>query len=124
MWIKKNHQYQQIHFEDSRLHGKSIVVKLPTINDRDLAKTYTNIDIAINQEQLPKLPKGEYYWSDLEGLTVIDKSGKKLGTVDHLIATGAHDVLVLEKNIMIPYIDNVILKVDLKKKIIKVDWEV
>ena len=88
-----------------------------------MAKTYTNIDICINREQLPKLPKGEYYWSDLEGLTVINKSGKKLGTVDHLIATGSNDVLVLENNIMIPYIDDVILEIDLKEKIIQVDWE-
>lgn len=69
------------------------------------------------------MPKGEYYWSDLEGLTVINKFGKKLGIVDHLIATGSNDVIVLENNTMIPYTKNVILEVDLEEKIIKVDWE-
>lgn len=124
-WIKKNQQWQQIHTEDSRWHGKDIIAKLPNINDRDLAKTYTNIDINIQHNQLPKLPKGEYYWSDLEELTVIDKLGKKLGMVDHLMETGSNDVLVIKngKQHLIPYTDNVIIKVDLKKKIIKVDWE-
>lgn len=122
-WINKDQQWQQIYAEDGRLHGKDVIIKLPNINDRELAKSYTNIDIMVDSKQLPKLPKDEYYWSDLEGLMVIDKSGQELGRVNHLIATGANDVLVLEKNIMIPYIDNVIIKVDLEKKNIIVDWE-
>ncbi|KPJ67386.1 MAG: hypothetical protein AMJ43_03755 [Coxiella sp. DG_40] len=124
-WIKKNQQWQQIDIEDSKCHGKNIIVKLHDIDNCDQAKTYTNIDINIQHDQLPKLPKDEYYWSDLEGLTVLDKSGKKLGIVDHLIETGSNDVLVIKngKQHLIPYIDNVIIKVDLKKKIIKVDWE-
>jgi len=122
-WINKDQQWQQIYVEDGRLHGKDIIIKLPNINDRELAKSYTNIDNMIDQEQLPKLANDEYYRSDLEGLMVIDKSGQELGRVNHLIATGANDVLVLEKNIMIPYIDEVIIKVDLEEKIIMVDWE-
>lgn len=124
-WIEKNHRWQQIYIEDSKWHGKDIIVKLHDINDCDQAKTYTNIDINIQHDQLPKLPKGEYYWSDLKGLTVIDKSDKKLGVVDHLMETGSNDVLVIKngKQHLIPYIDDVIIEVDLKKKIIKVDWE-
>ena len=125
--IKKNNQWQQLNPEDTKQHSKDIIIKLPHINDRDIAKTYTNLEIFTNHDQLPKLPKNEYYWSDLEGLTVIDKSGTKLGIVDHLIATGANDVLIVnttyKQPLLIPYLDDVIIDINLNKKTITVDWE-
>jgi len=39
--------------------------------------------------------------------------------------TGSNDVLVIkdEKKWLIPYLDNVVLKIDLEKKNILVDWD-
>lgn len=124
-FINKANQWQSIAITDSRIHGKNIIVKIANVDERELAKTYTNLEIATADAQLPKLPQGEYYWSDLEGLTVINKDDKNLGQVDHILATGANDVLVIKnhRERLIPYIDNVILNIDLTKKIITVDWD-
>jgi 16S rRNA processing protein RimM len=46
--------------------------------------------------------------------------------VDHLLATGAHDVLVLEGDgsRLIPFVaDRVVRSVDLDARIIVVDWD-
>ena len=44
--------------------------------------------------RLPPPKPGEYYWVDLEGLRVVNVEGVDFGTVSHLFATGANDVLV------------------------------
>lgn len=123
--IKRKGNWQSIGIEDSEIHGTKIVVKLQGCDDRDVAKLYTNADIGIQQDQLPALPSNEYYWKDLIGLRVINKENADLGKVVELLATGANDVLVVKnaKQRLIPYIKQVIVKIDLQKKVIIVDWD-
>ena len=52
--------------------------------------------------------------------------GMELGTVDHLIETGANDVLVVkgERERLIPFIrGQVVLQIDLAAGEIQVDWD-
>jgi 16S rRNA processing protein RimM len=124
--INKNGTSQTIELENSRLVHNGVMVKIKGIDDRDIARQYTNIEISIEREQLPQLTEKQYYWTDLEGLKVLDNSGKELGIVKSLLATGANDVLVVKNNneeLLVPYIKDVIVKVDLEAKIIKVDYE-
>ena len=112
--------------EDGRPHGKFIIAKLKDVNTPEAARCYTGKAIQILRSQLPKLKANEYYWADLEGLTVINTQGKILGQVIYLIATGANDVLVVKgaKEEAIPYLPGkVIIAVDLNKQEILVDWE-
>jgi 16S rRNA processing protein RimM len=125
--IKKHESLQVVNIEESRILNDKILVKIKDINDCETARMYTNIDIIIEREQLPPLPAKQYYWADLEGLTVIDQSDKQLGIVDRLFATGSNDVIVVknrDKEILIPYLKNVIVKIDLENKLIKVDYEI
>ena len=50
-----------------------------------------------------------------------------LGTVDHLIETGANDVLVVrsgDRETLVPFvIERVVKAVDLEAGVIEVDWE-
>jgi 16S rRNA processing protein RimM len=123
--IGNSSNWQEITIESSRINDQNIIVKLPNLTDRELAKKYTNQFIAINREQLPDLADDDYYWSDLEGLSVLDKSAGFLGKVDSVFATGANDVLVVKndnKETLVPYLSHVILEVNLAEQIIKVDW--
>ena len=85
-----------VEVEDGRAQGASVVAKLRGIDDRDAARELIGADISVERSALPACEPGEYYWADLEGLEVITPAGDRLGTVDHLVATGGHDVLVLE----------------------------
>jgi 16S rRNA processing protein RimM len=71
------------------------------------------------------LPENEFYWDDLIGLNVIDVDHLGLGKVVGLIETGANDVLVVsgDKERLIPYIPQVIKKVDIQNQLIEVDWD-
>ena len=68
----------------------------------------------------------ETHWDDLIGLSVVTLDGLPLGTVDHLIETGANDVLVVrgERERLIPFIQgSVIAMIDLDARVMQVDWD-
>jgi len=123
--IQKNNAWKEICVETSREHSDNIIVKLPNCNSPEEAQNFTNAKIAVWQKQLPKLQPNEYYWIDLIGLKVINLQEVELGVVQDLMATGANDVLIVagDRKRLIPYISNIILSVDLAKKIIRVDWQ-
>jgi len=57
---------------------------------------------------------------------VVTLSGELLGTVDHLIETGANDVLVVkgDREHLVPFISGqVVIDVDLAAGEIRVDWD-
>jgi 16S rRNA processing protein RimM len=115
----------QIEVEEGRSHGKQVVAKLRGVDDRDRARAFIGADILIERERLPPCAVGEYYWIELEGLEVRTLTGEVLGIVDHLLATGTHDVLVLtgERERLIPFVlDRVIRNVDLAAGLIVADW--
>ncbi len=128
--LKRQHGWQRIAVEDGRKQGKNVVVKLAGIDDRDMAATLSGCEIAITRDQLTAAGPGEYYWLDLEGLNVVTTDGVELGIVDHLLETGANDVLVVrEENSearerLIPYLPGqVVTDVDLQQKRMIVDWD-
>jgi 16S rRNA processing protein RimM len=123
---KPNAPWQVADVEEARDHGKGVVAKFEGCNDRDAAALLRGMDIAIQRAQLPPAEAGEFYWVDLVGLRVVTLDGTELGTVDHLMETGANDVLVVkgERERLIPYVmETIVRDVDLDAGIIRVDWE-
>ncbi len=110
---------------EGRPQGKSLVARLDGVNDRDEAARWLQCDIAIRPGQLPAAGEGEYYWSQLIGLTVVTSEGVELGVVKQMMETGANDVLVVqgERERLLPYIDEVVLDIDLDGGRMRVDWD-
>ena len=70
-----NNIFQEIGFDEFQKHGERFLVKFLGIDSPEDASQYVNCDIAISEEQLPRLKKGEYYWRDLIALKVLNKDG-------------------------------------------------
>ncbi len=126
--IKVAGQWHPFKLKAGRAQGKGVVAHIEGFDDRDVAATLMNCDIAILREQLPAAKKGEYYWLDLEGLAVINAEGVSLGRVKKVMPTGANDVLVVEgvngEELLIPFVKEVyVLDVDLESRSITVDWQ-
>jgi len=128
--LKRQHGWQSFTVESGRKQGKNIVVKLAGIDDRDMAATLSGCEIAVARDQFATAGPGEYYWLDLEGLKVVTTDGIELGIIDHLIETGANDVLVVReegsgsRERLIPYVPGqVVTDVDLQEKQMIVDWD-
>ncbi|MGI9307725.1 MAG: ribosome maturation factor RimM [Gammaproteobacteria bacterium] len=112
---------------EGRRQGKGIVARLAGIDDRDAAEALIGRDIFIDREQLPATDEGQYYWADLLGLEVESVAGQALGRVDHLLATGANDVLVVtgDERTLVPFVMGTVVKsVDLDGGRIVVDWQI
>lgn len=111
---------------DGRLQGKGLAVLLPGFEDREQAATLVGSQIFVRRGQLPVAAKGEYYWSDLEGLEVKTTGGVLLGRVVRLMETGANDVLVVQGNRehLVPFVQGqYVTRVDLESGEIEVDWD-
>ena len=118
--------WQEATFAEGQRHGKTVIVHIDGYDDRDQAARLIGTEIGIPREELPEAGGDQFYWSDLEGLRVIHHDGTELGKVDHMLETGAHDVMVVkgEQERLIPFVmEKVVLGVDLANGKIRVDWE-
>ena len=117
-----------------RRQGKGFIAKLAGVDDRNAAELLRGHSIQIPETSLPSLNDGEFYWRDLIGCRVgfsVEDENLSLGCVDHLIETGANDVLVVrpteesidDRERLIPWLaDDVIVKVDIESRRISVRW--
>lgn len=106
--------------------GKQIIAWVDDVESRDAASALTNQEIAVLRSALPKLAKGEFYWQQLVGLTVINLEQKKLGIVTDMMATGANDVMIVEgdKRHLIPFIlGRFVQTISLETGEVVVDWD-
>ncbi|HEX5420855.1 MAG TPA: ribosome maturation factor RimM [Gammaproteobacteria bacterium] len=123
--IEQGGEAHRVEVEAGRSSGKQVIAKLRGIDDREAARAWIGAEILVERSTLPVCEPGEYYWVDLEGLEVRNKAGERLGRVDHVMATGANDVLVLSgpEAHMIPFAAPILQRVDLPGGVIVVDWE-
>ena len=123
--IGKDNGWQQVSVLKARHHLDTLVAQLEGFSDREVSRGLIGATIAIRDEQLPELDDGEYYWHQLEGLSVINESGEEFGIVEKMMETGANDVLVIRgrQQLLIPYTSSTIINVDLLERQIRVNWE-
>lgn len=125
-YIDLHHAWQVLEPLDVKQQGATLLAFIQNITDRDEVKQFTGHKIAIRRDQLPALPKGEYYWIDLEGMEVINEEGILLGTVDYLFSASCTGVMVVQgtKKHLIPFLqEQYILDVNLDTRVIKVHWD-
>jgi 16S rRNA processing protein RimM len=78
----------------------------------------------MNRSDRPPLDAGEYYWSDLVGMSVHTTNGECLGTIQHIFPTGSNDVYVVRdgsRETLVPALAWVVVKVDVEAKAMTVD---
>ena len=109
-----------------RKQGKTIVAQIKGIDNRDKAHALIGNDISIDEEQLKQLEDDDFYWRELQGLTVVNHNNVTFGVVSEMMATGANDVMVVKgtREYLVPYIEGqVVQSVDLEAGVITVDWD-
>lgn len=107
--------------------GKSLIARLPDVEDRDAADALRGTEIHVPRDALPPPKPDEFYWVDLEGLSVVTVDGVALGRVSHLFSTGANDVMVVRDDTrerMVPFVrPQFVTAIDLDAGVITVDWD-
>ena len=122
---------KQVELVSGRSNKKELVAKLKGLDDRDEARLLSGYEICISRSLLPDLTEDEYYWYQLVGLKVINQDEQLFGTVDHLLETGANDVMVVkpctgsldDSERLLPYTAQCVLAIDLEAGVMRVEWD-
>ena len=128
--LRRGDEVKQVELVKGRLQGKILVATLKGLTEREEARTYADFEICIPRSELPQLTGDDYYWYQLQGLTIINQLEQVLGRVDHLLETGANDVMVVkpfdgsldDRERLLPYTDQCVLKIDLEAGEMHEDW--
>lgn len=129
LFLSRQGEWIEIKVSGGHLQGKGVVMGIANVTDRDQVQPLIGSELAIKKTQLEPVDEDEFYWTDLMGLSVENLQGENLGVVDHLLETGANDVLVVKEpgqkqERLIPFVmDEIVTLVDLDNKLIRVDWE-
>lgn len=121
-----------LEIDEYKQQPKGLIAHFKGVDTPEDARLLNGATLAIERQALPALEDEEFYWYQLEGLTVHNLTGECLGRVKGLLETGANDVLVVtptedsldDRERLIPYLrDSVVSKIDLDKAEIHVDWD-
>ena len=112
------------HLSKWELYGNKIIIKFTEINTKEEAEQLKEQGVFAPVNKLKYENDDSYFVKDIIGCSVYDVSEKKeIGTVKEVWRMKANDIWVVDSEpgeILLPYIDDVIKKVDLKKKKIDV----
>ena len=137
-WLRREGEWREMQVVEAKVQGNTLVAQFAGIENREAAAAFRGSDIGVPRAQLPDAESGEFYWADLIGLRVVNKEQHEFGRVVRILETGANDVLVVadgsdekpgdgirredSREILIPFIADAILKVDIAAGLIAVDW--
>ncbi len=97
------------------LHKGNILLRLKGLENIEAVQSLVGCEVLMRYSDLPELVDDEFYWFELEGMTVVDKVRGELGTLEDMFSTAAHDVYVVRGplgEILIPAVDEFVLDVD------------
>lgn len=80
--------------------------------------------LKISADEQHELDEMEYYYHEIIGLSVISDQDEKLGEIKEILPLGSNDVWVVtkkgQKDLLIPYIKDVVKEVDLESGMVRV----
>ncbi|MCJ8010573.1 ribosome maturation factor RimM [Paenibacillus sp. KQZ6P-2] len=106
--------------QSSRFHKNMYIVKLEGYDNINDVEKFKGSMLKVTQEDLVELPEDEFYFHQIVGCHVVTDEGQDLGVITEILTPGANDVWVVKspagKSILIPYIDDIVLDVNVTDK--------
>jgi 16S rRNA processing protein RimM len=97
---------------------KGIVARIAGTNDRNAAEALKGTQLFVARARLPDTEPGEWYQSDLVGLSAVDPDGNPLGRIIAVQDFGAGDLLELRpqaggETVLVPFTHETVPEVDI-----------
>jgi len=108
----------------SRIFRGKVLLQLEKIENKEKADSLKGRYLEIEKKDLPPASEGSYYVFDLVGCQVLSLRGEGMGEVKEVLFFPANDILVLrkgKKEYYIPFIKDVVKKIDPKEKLILIE---
>ena len=111
--------------EQVKEHSGTLLAKLAGLESREAALRLKGSTVYVQRDAMPEPAAGHYYLADLIGLEVVNERGEALGVVRRWVFNGAQDVMEVVgggKVRLLPWVPEVVKRVDLLDKRIGVAW--
>ena len=109
------------------IRGGFVVLKIENINSIDDAEKYRGATVSIDREDAVELSENEYFMVDLIGSKVMYEDGTFVGEIKNIDQFGGNFVVTCvdssNREILFPFIQELLIKVDVDNKLVVVDAE-
>jgi len=132
-WLDKP-ALRPVQVRSAKYHSGDVTATLVDVTDRSLAEALKGAAVQVSRADFPELSEDEYYWSDLIGLDVVNLQGEALGKVADMMSNGPQSILRIVPDAnpdmpdarteerLVPFVDQYVKTVDLKARLITLDW--
>lgn len=121
---ESNEPYRELTIKSHHVNGNMDQVIFEEISSIDEAQTLVGAELNVEKQQ-SFLKKGEYYFTDLEGMTVYFDNGKEIGKVKKVEEYCSYATLRIAhepKDVLIPFVAAYIKSISLEDKKIIVKY--
>ncbi len=99
----------------TRLNATTRRITLEGVADVNAAEALKGAVVMLAAEDVPAAKPGEFYNYEAIGCEVFLTDGSRLGTIEEIFSTGAHDIWVVrdsEREVLVPVIEDVVKAMD------------
>jgi len=125
VWLEfENKRLEKIKLDFTWEHKGRRILKFAGVDTISSAEKLIGCLVQVAENQAIQLPRGTYYDHDLIGCSVEDNRGNILGVVDYILRIPGNNQLVvkdLDKEFMIPAVENICIQISIDKKKIIID---
>ncbi len=125
LFLPKSNEPIELTVKSHRSHKNFDLLVFEGHENINLVEKYRDGILKVPESQLGILEEDEFYYHEIIGCLVATTKGEELGKVVEILSPGANDVWVVKslagKEILIPYIHDVVKKVDVIEKVILIE---
>jgi 16S rRNA processing protein RimM len=102
-------------------HNRKAIVQFQDFDTLEDAESLQGLEMYLPIAELPALKGNQFYYHEIKGFEVVDKNHGNIGVVEDILELPHQSLFQIrfgEKEILIPIVDDIIHKVDRKKKIL------
>lgn len=123
-WFGTDGSKEELTVRSHRVHKNFDLLTFDNYYNINQVEKFVGGMLRISEDYLLELPDNTFYIHEVIGSRVIDDTGEEVGKVKEILSPGANDVWVIQrqnkKDLLIPYIESVVLDVDLENKVVTI----
>jgi 16S rRNA processing protein RimM len=124
VFLHKNGMLIPYFIQSIQILNNKAVVQFQDVDSIEKAEMISNTEMYLPLSDLPKLTGTKFYYHEVIGFSVVDKTAGNIGTIKKIFDypnQAVMQVFLNDKEILIPINPDVILQLDRKKKEIQID---
>lgn len=110
--------------QSARPYKQMYIVQFAEFSNINEVEKYKGYELKVSKSEIVELPENEYYFHEIIGCRVVSDENEDLGEIIEILRPGANDVWVVKlpsgKQLLLPVIDDVVLDVSIKDKLVRV----